>query len=62
LISWYSSLKSTLFPTKILGTFPTFSVNYGYHFISQNNTFCRALTNEEGSTTEKTIRKTSQCG
>lgn len=33
LISWYSYLKSTLLPTKILGTFPTFSVNYGYHWI-----------------------------
>lgn len=28
----YSSRKSILLPTKIFGTFPTFSCNYGYHY------------------------------
>ena len=32
-IIWYSSLKSILFPTNILATFPTFSVNSGYHYM-----------------------------
>jgi hypothetical protein len=34
LINRYSSRKSILLPTKILGTLPTFSWSYGYHFIN----------------------------
>ena len=42
-IIWYSSLKSILFLKNILGTFPTFSVSSGYHFITYLLPSCECL-------------------
>lgn len=39
-ITAYSSLKSILFPTKILGTLPTFSCSSGYHLVWAEVLFC----------------------
>jgi hypothetical protein len=40
LTAWYSSLKPILFPTKIFGTFPMFSVILGYHYFKIEASFC----------------------
>ena len=39
----YSSRKSILFPTKILGTFPTFSCNSGYHYAWNQSYFLAGI-------------------
>lgn len=36
----YSSRRSVLFPTKIFGTFPTFSCSSGYHYVKVSLPFC----------------------
>ena len=54
------SLQSVLFPTNSLGMSLTMLYSSGYHYISCLVTLYRALLNEDGLTTEKTIKNTSQ--
>lgn len=59
---WYSSRRSILLPTKILGADGTHSSSYGNHYIEHTDTFFLAFKKEGGSMTEKHIIKTSQWG
>jgi len=55
-------LRSILLPTKILTAEGTTVCISGYHCIEEELTFLRALVKDEGSTTEKAMRKTSVPG